>query len=199
MYKFVLACLGFVFLGACDNKPVVQSSPEEAAKAGLTQFQAILKAHPNPASLGVTKEQSNEIGLGMPLDVYMVYLTDLKNFDGSNAITRDTGSKFYPIVVGNNVVSSLYVGEIDKTRWEATTFGNPAAAKAISALKGDYIIKVPALKVTLVASRTKDATIVTPIADDARFSFHAGQSLSLNDALLRMKPDAMKTVEDAPN
>ncbi len=198
MNKIAMACLGFVFLGACHDNPAAHSTPEEAAKAGLGQFQAILNVHPNPVALGVAKERASEVRLGAPLEVYMVYLSDVQKFDGSNPIIHDTGSKFYPLIAGNDVVSSLYVGGKDETHWAATSFGNPAGAKAITAVKGDFLVKVPALNVTFVASRTKDFISVTPIADDARFSFRTGQSISLTDALAAMKPYAVKIVTDAP-
>jgi hypothetical protein len=200
MRKLAMTCLGVLLLGACHNGSSAQSTtPEEAAKAGLTQFQSILRTHPNPASLGVTKEQANDIQLGKPLDVQMVYRSDIQQFDGSKVITHDTGSKFYPILIGNDVVSSLYVGANEKAQWAATSFGNPEKAKAISAIKGDFLIAVPALKVTFVASKADDTITVTPIVSDARFSFAQSRPIPLTNALAAMKPYALTMVTDAPN
>jgi len=201
MNKFVIARLALLFLGGCNEKHTTHATPEDAAKAGLIQFQAILKAHPRPANLVASKREAGELQLqlGAPLDVQDVYLSDLRNFDGSNVTTHDTGTKFFPIVAGGEIVSSLYVGQKNNAQWAASSFGDPARARAIAAIKGDFIIKVPALKVTFVASRTDGAVRVAPIADDPRFSFIAERSLLLSDALVAMKPFALKVPSDVPN
>jgi hypothetical protein len=200
MNKLAIACFGLLLFVQSNDAlaETAAATPEEAARAGLTQFQALLKVHPNPASIGVTKERAGALRLGTPLDVFMVYLTELQSFNGTNAIIHDTGSKFYPLLEGEEVVSSLYVRMTDKTHWSATKFGDPAGAIAISAVKGDYIIKVPALKVVFVATNSKEGTIVTPVASDGRFSFTAGQSLPLIEAMAKMKPYAMQIDPDKP-
>lgn len=125
----------------------------------------------------------------------MVRLDHLREYRGGpvEEILTDTGRMTYLVQVDGEVRSSLKVGVV-RGAWQAVAFGAPeyarrlvAAARSASEHGGEISeVRVPALNVSFVASRRDGELTLTPIVDDARFGFTAGEPIPAEQALSSM-------------
>jgi hypothetical protein len=178
---------------SAETKP--SSTSQAAAEAGLTTLRALV-SQDNYAEMGFSSmEQVQRAQLGEPLRIYRVALDALTAFkEGSNvdSLAVDGRKSIYPVTVDQTVVSSLSVTQREDG-WRATDFGNAALAKALAShrqSKDDIVIWVPAMKIYFTARGSGESLVLTPVMDDPRFDFKAGEALPASRAFAVLQKSA---------
>jgi hypothetical protein len=179
------SCRGRMLPGGHGNEVgevAASGTSQEAAQAGLVTLRSLVQQD-NFQGLGFSSvEQAARAQLSDPMRVFSVRLDSLTGYKGeANAfgLLQDAHKLIYPVSVDQQVVSSLSVMERGDG-WRATDFGNSALTRALVAHKqspGDFVVWVPALKIYFSARGTGEALTLTPIMDDPRFDFQAGQGI----------------------
>ena len=179
------SCRGKMLPGGHGNEVgevAASGSSQEAAQAGLVTLRSLVQPD-NFQGLGFSSvEQAARAQLGDPMSLFSVRLDALTGYKGgadASGLLQDAHKMIYPVTVDQQVVSSLSVTQRGDG-WRATDFGNSALTRALVAHKqspGDFVVWVPALKVYFSARGTGEALTLTPIMDDPRFDFQAGQGI----------------------
>ena len=174
------------------GQPAPSQTQAMAAQAGLAAFQGLVNAK-NHAALGFTSpEDVRRAHLGEPMPVFLIRLDALQRFQedtGSDTLLMDAKRALYPVEVDQRVATSLVVTQHDDG-WRATDFGNSAVARAVTKHRSspsDFIVHVPALKVYFVGRKTEGRLTLTPVTDDPRFDFPAGEPLPAERVLMALK------------
>jgi hypothetical protein len=178
------ACKGTPFAAGqvkLSGEPSASVSSQEAAQAGLKVLQSLARPE-NFQGLGFSSmDQVHLAQLSAPMKLYRVRLDALTSYKGdanASRLLEDAHKLIYPVTVDLQVVSSLSVTQ-HGDGWRATEFGNSALTRALvdhRESKDDFVVWVPALKIYFSARGTDDALTLTPIMDDSRFGFKAGES-----------------------
>ncbi|HEY0794851.1 MAG TPA: hypothetical protein VGD64_03640 [Acidisarcina sp.] len=181
----VSSCKGRVFPVsngdmAAESKP--SDASEAAAQAGLVTLRSLVTEQ-NYAGLGFSStKQAENAQLTDPIRIYRVGLDAVTGFkEGANveSLLIDGRKSIYPVTANQRVVSSISVTQREDG-WRATDFGNAALARALASYrqsKDDFAVWVPAMKIYFTARGSGASLILTPIADDPRFEFKAGQAM----------------------
>ena len=179
------SCKGRMMPGGHGNEVsevTANGTSQEAAQAGLVVLRSLVQQD-NFRGLGFSSvEQAARAQLSEPMSLFSVRLDSLTAYKGdANAfgLLQDAHKMIYPVTVDQQVVSSLSVTQ-RADGWRATDFGNSALTRALVAhkqSKDDFVVWVPALKIYFSARGTGDALTLTPIMDDPRFDFQAGQGI----------------------
>jgi len=180
---------------AVEPTPVTgppESAQQGAAQQGLATLQSLVTAE-NYRGLGfAAPDDVRRAQLGAPLRIYRVELDTLRKFTPSTRpedVLVNGQRSLYPVMVDGRVATSLFVtGRSDG--WRATDFGNAALARATAAVRrtpDDVIVQVPAAKLAFIGRGAGAEMTLTPIADDARFGFKAGEPLPASRALLEVQ------------
>jgi hypothetical protein len=187
-----LMCGGCDGSGGAATQPAASRSHADAATQALATFQSLVTPQ-NYQGLGFASlDDVRKAQLGEPMTIYHVGLDALRRYQqGAKADDALTDAKrsFYPVTVDGRVVTSIFVAQHDDG-YRATDFGKAAVARAVTTYrrdKDDFIVQVPVAKVYLFGRRSDGNVTVTPVADDPRFEFKAGESLPLERALLTMQ------------
>lgn len=177
--------------------PQDRQGADSVAREALETF-GLLVNEQNFRDLGFeSPDEVRTAALGEPFQQFMVPLDRLREYQAdqeTTAILTATGLLTYPVLVGENVRSSLAVGRGDEG-WSAQSYGGPQyirlLAEARSRLSREesrppaeyFEVRVPALNVSFVGSRGEQGVVLTPVLDDARFGFVRGESLPAERAL----------------
>lgn len=195
----VLIVLAAAMVSSCKGRPfparggdvAAESKPSDtsqaAAEAGLATMRSLVQQQ-NFAGLGFSSvEEVQRAQLAEPMRIYRVALDALMAFrQGSNmeSLVVDGRKSIYPITVDQRVVSSLSVTQREDG-WRATDFGNAALARALAShrqSKDDIVVWVPAMKIYFTARGSGESLVLTPIMDDPRFDFKAGEAMPASRA-----------------
>ncbi len=203
-----LLCAGLAVTATAQMPEMLDEEGRQKADAvareALETFRLLVNRQ-NYEELGF--ESRNELGsatLGTPIEEFMIGLDELRAYEpdqrGLVAISP-TRRLTYPVLVGDNLRSSLTVGRGEEG-WAAMSFGAPSYSQLLSAAreslsKGDsrqatdcFEIRVPALNVSFVAKREGGGLVLTPLLDDSRFGFERGSALPLKRVLEALAPVA---------
>ena len=174
-----------------------------AAREALQTF-GLLVNERNFEELGFSsRQEAGSASLGQPIEEFMIRLDNLRQYDPDQRgiVISPTRRLTYPVLAGGQQRSSLTVAQ-SEVGWAAVSFGAPNYSRLLvdsrerlggSAKRpaSDYFeVRVPALNVSFVARQDGEDIVLTPVADDARFDFEAGEDLSLDEALKAMAPVA---------
>jgi hypothetical protein len=189
---------------AADYGQEGREGADAAARGALARF-GLLVNERNFADLGfASPEEVRSATLGEPFGEFMIRLDRLREYQsGANAaaLLTATGRLTYPVLVGEQMRSSLTVGRGDGG-WASVAFGAPKYSRALSEVRdrlrredgrpaGDYFeVRVPALNVSFVGRQGDQGLALTPILDDPRFGFVRGQTLPAARALAAMQQAA---------
>ncbi len=197
-YAFVLIAAMVCLLGACQTartEPPPHTRPGTAAKEGLATLKHVVNAS-NYVALGFTSpEEVRQATLGEPMQIFGVRLDALSKFTGQaspDTLLVDTRRSLFPVSVGERVATSIFVTHA-KDGWRANELGNAAVAQLVSRYRHgptDFIVHVPALKAWFVADRVEGTLILTPVMDDPRTGFKAGERLGATAAFLKLQAAA---------
>lgn len=178
-------------------QPPAAASQGDAAKQGLATFQKLVN-ETNYRALGLgALADRDRAQLGQPMSIDRIALDALTQYrEGSdvNGLLVDGQRSFYPVRVGDTVVSSLYLTK-STDGWRATDFGNAALARALSAQRkaaSDFIVLVPALKLYFIARRDGSSLQLTAVVDDERYGLKAGETLPADRAIASLQRAAAK-------
>lgn len=195
----VSSCKGRLFpvIGNGDVTAEVKPSDtsQAAAEVGLMTLRSLVRQQ-NYASLGFSSlEQVQHAQLDEPMRIYRVGLDVLMGFkEGSNAdsLLIDGRKSIYPVIADQKVVSSISVTQREDG-WRATDFGNAALARALASYrrsKDDIVVWVPAMKIYFTARGSGESLVLTPIMDDPRFDFKAGEAMPASRAFAVLQRSA---------
>lgn len=192
------SCKGRLFPGGQGNlspDPPASASSQQAAQEGLVVLRSLVNAQ-NFQGLGFSSvDQAKSAQLSDPMKLYTVpldALTSYKGDTGASALVQDAHKEIYPVTVGPQVVSSLSVTQ-HSDGWRATDFGNSALTRALVAHRestADVVVWVPALKIYFTARGSGNDLVLTPIMDDPRFGFQAGEAIPVNRAFAALQKGA---------
>jgi len=190
-----------IFLAAIILLLSIQSQgqrlpPDSTASRAI----ASLRKSINPANFKLfglsSVEEAARLRLGSsPIEVYMIRLDSLKNFqDGDGRTTLISNNQVvYPLYSGDNLVSSVKL-DFDGKSWSVESFGdrtlitNYQRALANTPQSGKkYIIRIPALNVYFSAVENNGIQ-VTLLGDEQMGDLKPGTTTTLQDALLKLKP-----------
>ncbi|MBV9783871.1 MAG: hypothetical protein JO264_08630 [Acidisphaera sp.] len=200
MWKFALAPVTALLLlggcaagtGAAMEPPPVPGPPETAqlgaAQQGLATFRSLVTPQ-NYRGLGfASPDDIGRAELGTPLPFYRIELEALRRYTPNTPaqdLLVNAQRSLYPVMVDGRVASSIFVtGHNDG--WRATDFGNADLARATSAMRrvpSDIVVQIPAAKLTFIARGQGADMTLTPVMDDPRFGFRAGQALPASRVL----------------
>lgn len=191
--------LGLVFAarqsGSASQPPPPAPDPQTAAEQALDTFRQMVTDE-NYQALGFqTPNEIKTARLGQPLTILRVPLDRLLSFSPENnpeELLVDENRVIYPVTANEQVRSSITV-EGAEQGWNAMEFGNSTLIKALVGVRqepSDFIVQVPALSLYLIAQRSDNELLLTPILDDPRFGFNAGETLTAAAAFEAMLPVA---------
>ncbi|GAB3462456.1 hypothetical protein GCM10027321_24180 [Massilia terrae] len=197
-FAFVLIAAMAYLLSGCQTartQPPANSKPAAAAQEGLATLKVVVNAN-NYAALGFTSvEEVRQATLGEPLQIFSVRLDALRKFTDKaspDKLLVDARRKLYPVSVGTRVATSIFVGHAHDG-WRANELGNAAVAQLVARYRhgpDDFLVHVPALKSWLVAERIEGQLFLTPVMDDPRTGFQAGERLPATAAFLKLQAAA---------
>jgi hypothetical protein len=192
------SCKGRLFPGGQGNlsgDPPSSASSQEAAQAGLVVLRSLVRQD-NFQGLGFTSvDQVNSVQLSDPMKLYLIRLDGLTSYKGpagAAALLQDAHKLIYPLTIGPQVVSSLSVTQRNDG-WRATDFGSAALTRALVAHResaADFVVWVPALKIYFTARGSGNDLVLTPIMDDPRFGFQAGEAIPVDRAFATLQKGA---------
>ena len=188
--------------GSEGSPPPPSENPEQAAELGLATLRKLI-TEDNFAAMGFESvEEVSAASLGDPLEIFYVPLDQLKAYQPQGEIEGmllNSGRIIFPVIVEEQVRSSVTVSGAGTT-WRATEYGGPMLMKALAKVRkvgNEFVVSVPALNLYFVAKRSDKELFLTPILDDARFEFLAGNALSAKEVFERILP-AAREQEDLP-
>lgn len=194
-FTFVLIAAMVYVLSGCQTartQPPPNSKPAAAALDGLATLKQVVNNN-NYLALGFTSvEEVRQATLGDPMEIYRVRLDALSKFTDQadpDTLLVDTRRHFYPVSVGQRVATSIFVTEA-RDGWRATELGNAAVAQLVSRYRHsptDFIVQVPALKAYFVGDRVEGKLILTPVMDDPRTGFRAGERLAATLVFVKLQ------------
>lgn len=180
---------------------------QTAASEGLVNFSKVIAKQNNYREMGF--ESPNELGkmaLGEPLQIFMIPLDELKKYKQGQDVfgmLRGGNHVLYPVLVNNQIRSSVTVAEKDK-RWKAVSFGSPLIVKMLDKTRMDsreitklpsvsyFVVEVPALNLFFIAYRDGVEMLFTPVMDDEKYGFKSGGSMPAGKVLTAIVPAAVE-------
>jgi hypothetical protein len=184
-----------VFLTACQSPTVTSTNEVLADNAEL--FQHILtRTNHNP---------NESLTPGISLDIYMVRLDELSQYDGKTPfapLLHDTSQRFVSLhgEKGEPYTSMTMIKS--STGWTLARAGSEnltrQLVKAHTRLSPDHtdtaLVRIPALHLDLLVSHHGSETLLTPITDNTNLSVVEGASESAARLLARLSPAAQQAL-----
>lgn len=175
------------------GQPLPSATQAAAAQQGLATLTQLVNAK-NYAALGFNSpDEVHRATLGQPLSISTVRLDALLAYTDQTSpetLLVDARRSLYPVEVSQRVATSVFVtGSTDG--WRATDLGNPAVARGVTRYRSrptDFIVHVPALQVYFVGNQTEGMLMLTPVRNDARADFRAGEPIPAHEAFKRLQP-----------
>lgn len=169
----------------CSDEPKPAPVVADQARAANDAIGVLrqLVTQQNYVEMGFSSlAEVKEAQLGAPLAVSNVGLDALRGYsaesDPSELLTP-SAETVYPVTVGGAVRSSITLVKSEKG-YTAASFGNAGIAQAIGRLRENagpdaFIVRVPALQVWFVGSKSERGLVLTPIAADPRLKVESGR------------------------
>lgn len=179
------------------GQPAASTTQTTAAQDGLIVFRGLINAK-NYAGLGFNSpEDARRASLGEPMSVFLIRLDTLRNMTEETNLENllvDVRRAFYPVEIDKRVATSLVVTQ-HPDGWRATDFGNGAIARAVTRYRvnqSDFLVHAAAFKVYFIGRKEEGTLTFTPIMDDQRFGFRAGETLSAERAVVALRQAAQE-------
>jgi len=156
-------------------------------------------------------EEAKSSTMGDPMQLLMIGLTDIQKYEkGSNpkAILTDVSTWWFPVINGNTVKTKLEMiekdgkflsGELGGVKSVTTVMNSRQdlltrlKERDLTPSKQVGIIKIPALMIMLTIAQVGDALYVVPVTGSPElYGMKQGQLIKLEEALLRIKVEAVK-------
>lgn len=200
----LLACAAIGHAGAqtmSQQPPVADTrlATEVAGKSLSTLSQLVTEE--NYRAMGFeSPREAADATLGAPIPVYMVQLDELRAYAGGDpaALLRPLPQVVFPVNVGGATRSGMTVENAGKG-WQATGFGSAALTRALadairaSGAAEPMAVHVAALRTYFIGFRAGDGTLMfAPIRDEPEFEFRAGTAVPATQALLALRPAAVR-------
>jgi len=163
---------------ACSSPPAYLPSSASGASLALADAKA-QEALPTLRRLTRAPLDSPTHTLGESFPVFFVGLADLQRYDGKSdpaVLLQPTSDRFYPVIQGGTVVSSVTLTNVDGA-WRPAVMGQTILAARLHAtrtrLRGlrraddDLFgaVKIPALNKHYLIHREGAAMLLTPLED----------------------------------
>ena len=177
------------------NAPPTFTSAQEAADTGLATLRELAGTE-NITGLGATAAEFERATLGQPMPVFRIDLDRLLAFNPDQdplQLLTDVSRQIFPVVVDQQVKSSVVVEAPDGRTWRATGYGEATLVQALSKVRpqGDsLVVQIPALGLYFQGTRSENGLALTPILDDPRFDFATGRTQDAKAVLARILPAA---------
>lgn len=199
----VIVIAGYFILKQVIVPPTQPPPQSDTSDAAATQSLEILKqlvTADNYQMMGFTSpDEVASAQLGEPIKVFRIQLDQVLSYNPDSTdqsqvdnLLVDVNRVIYPVTVKQEVRSSVVVEGRD-SKWIGTDFGSPNLVKAISQYRknaDDFVVHIAFLGLYFVAESNADGLQLTPITDDPRFDFTAGQSISATTVLTTILPAA---------
>jgi hypothetical protein len=192
-------------LGAAEDRQLPFDKINKAAEEALNVLKDPAFA-PQLDAVGFKSiEQAREASLGEPMQLYIVRLDQLKQYqpgDDPEKLLHPVDQVVYPVTVKGTVVSSVSVSKVDG-EWVSTEIGQSNSAPKIAnarmvgsrALKAEpskaFIVSIPALNRKFVAQKGQQLMLV-PIDDDADLGFKAEAAIPASNVFEALIPEAQE-------
>jgi hypothetical protein len=172
---------------------------QKAAAEALVRFGQLVSAD-NFLQMGF--ESLDEIGsakLGEPMRQFSVWLGDLRKFEPSmdpQQLLSGSDTLVFPVLVNARERASIVLQRAHDA-WEAVSFGAPGftrlawetRAKALKdGLGPTFIVRVPALNLYFLGSRSQSELFLVPLSDDRRLELQKGRALPARRVFLSLVP-----------
>lgn len=188
---------------------VQQSKPEAVRLLGQLGKLVTPENHDRMGFANV--EQARSATLGEPLQVYKVWLNELKTYQaGTDPAKLLHGGEelMYPVVAGNEVRSSVTVAKI-AGQWKQIAVGKTElmrlvgqAKQEVSSQKGfaelHFIVRIPAMNLAFIGYRNEGKLMLVPLLDDPRFDFKTGTVIPASEVFKKIAP-AAREQSDMPS
>ena len=146
----------------------------------------------NYRTLGFEKmDEVDSAYLGDPIQLFMIRLDKLKDYksgDMPHSLLDDCETIIYPVLVDEQVRSSIEIEKADGT-WKPSKFGSVNLARMLNTIRSRisdrtkidipsiFTVEVPALNQIFIAYNLDDELMFVPILDDPGFGFISGVSI----------------------
>ena len=188
-----------VTLGAKD--------PAEAASASLAPLKALV-ASGRPGSRGF--RSAAEVGsasLAASFPVFFVALNNLQAYQAGQdprVLLIDKQEVMFPVLVDEEVRSSVVVRKRTDGLWEASEFGRGNVVKAVVGIRSSVVnkrqlantdlslVEIPTLHARLLAHDESGLLMLTPVFDVQGTDLHAGETRSAGEVLSALQPLALR-------
>lgn len=193
----VLGLIVWLFLNFAPE-PIEQEqprseTPEEAAEQALKIFPQLVNQE-NFAALGFrSPEEVQGAELGEPLPLYFVPLDKLQTYEGGQGLERelvvDAQTVVFPVLLNQSPRSSIFV-QGNAQGWLASDFGGATLIRSVSEFRRggeEFLLQIPALNLYFLGQFGEEL-LLTPIAEDPRFQFFPGRTLTADQVFETLKP-----------
>jgi hypothetical protein len=174
-----------------------------SATAGLDTLRTL--ARTNYRAVGFTTPTEAEgAALGEPFVVFFVRLDALRAFvetTDPNTLLSGGDQVIYPVMVAGAARSSVGLART-RAAWRPTAYGGANATSAYVRTRAAaantakisesayFVVRVPALQLAFLGSRSGATLMLTPVADDLRGRWKAGATMPARDVLRQLVADA---------
>ena len=193
MRLFCILCINLIisFQAISQERMMVFDKVEPLAKQALVTLDKLV-TEKNYKSMGFEElGEVKEIKLDKPIQVFMVGLENLKNYEtGSDPENLIVGGDrlIYPVLVQEKTRTSIEFEKVDND-WQATAFGGSNLVNQLNNVRSSlmkdqnigissfFAIHIPALKLYFIAHKREDELILTPILEDPGYGFEKGKPM----------------------
>ena len=208
LITFILCIL--LGLGMAMSSDVFDKTQEEKKKQKEAALKAVGQLKKLSSSthdaLGHKPGAEKQASPGEPLDMYMIKLDDLANFnkgDDPKHILLDIKKFIVPVYSGNNLMSSMTMKKGGRNQWQLAGIGGgeirilePARFKHASAYRRDQtsyvVILVPAMYLTFLGYDRNNRLYFVPVHPHPEFSFTLHREILAETVLLKLKTSVNK-------
>lgn len=221
------ACTAMLFLSighspfaSADGEPAAgMANPKSSASLGDAAMQGLqllrmiasqdrFKQQPVFRAYGFdSPEQASDLDLDRSLRVMLVpddQLRDFKPGTDPNSLLVPLHEVLFPVIgLGAVRISMSVTFSQTDNRWKATGWGKPKLTRALvqlkqySASQTSFLVRIPAVNLHLLGDHVQGQLFLTPIFDNPRYGFSAGQSLEAEKAFLILQ-HAAKARDNLP-
>ena len=178
-----------------SNAPPPTADAQQAASNALTTLQKLVTEQ-NYKALGFTSPtEVKSAVLGQPMEQYNIGIDRLKSYQAGqdvNALLTASSETIYPVTVGGQVRSSVTVVK-KEGGYTAASFGNATIVKELSryreanATQG-FAVRIPAFGMYFLGNRVENRLMLTPVYEDRRLPFRAGEAMPAEEVLKVVVP-----------
>jgi hypothetical protein len=189
----LLLCAGCGRGGSSGPAPSPQ--PQEAAASGLATLKKLVTQENYRAMGFQSAEEVQRAQLGNALQVSIIGLDQLKSYRSdtdTNSLLQPSPETIYPVTVDGHVRSSVTIAKAGDG-YKTASFGNAPIVVALSRYRqapDNFAVRIPALNMYYLASRTDNRLMLTPIIDDMRLKLQTGVAVPAQEILRQLVPIA---------